>query len=192
MAATPTILLVVLTGGSVRIEQKLVPTSAGMMRLETAAQFLTENPTAKLAISGGWRDDPDQSEARVYHRHFVNEWPMLADRVVIVDASGKYTAADMVALAARIREAEVLNQQRFDDVWFVTHPDHAALAMISFRASLPFGSQQPLKTLPSGEPAPYGNRTLAMLNWATKHDPRWRTWLTLPLRWLANRRGRNE
>lgn len=155
----PATLLVVPTGGVIRNENlRRVPTDSGMMRLEAAAKFLGDCAEVLLAISGGRRDDPNDSEAMVYYRAFAERWPMLIDRVIIVDAVGKYTAADMVALAARIREWEVRHQRAIESVWFVSHTDHVVLAMISFRAGLPAGDMRPLRTLPSNEPAPYSPR----------------------------------
>lgn len=194
MAEPTDILVIVPTNGSVRNgDDELIPSEVGRMRLARAAKLLREVPNTSLAIVGGYRQFSLNSEAQVARRFFIKNYPELAKRIVVTDASSKYIAGDMVALAKIIGDPLTgLRLRNIQRAVFVTHHDHAELAIKTLSRAEASGAKIIYTHIDSGEPPPYTPLQLAILKLVTGRDPSWRTILSWPLRFLANRRGGQE
>ncbi|HUD20772.1 MAG TPA: hypothetical protein VMQ44_01740 [Candidatus Saccharimonadales bacterium] len=154
------------------------PSEVGMMRLRKAAELLSKDNDSRPAIVGGERRDIVSSEAECARWWFYRYFPEHIQRVAIVRAKAKFTAGDMVDLAANLPAG-------IGRIMLVTHPDHGSMAEQTLRAC---GVKIPIVLVDSGEPAPYSRKMLCILDWVYDHDPKWERWHSLPFRWLANRR----
>lgn len=187
-------LVVVPTNGSVRDESgQLAPSDVCQMRIHTAAGLLMTWPRASLVIVGGQRKESKNAEAWVAKRFFVNEYPALKESVAIVDASAKYTAADMQRIAPTFLATARCKPGRKLRITIVSHPDHGRMAKRYLRDALEkMPNRRTIRVVYSGEPAPYSKLQLKILRWVNRCDPEWKRWPSAPLRWLANRRGRQD
>lgn len=181
-------LVVVPTNGNVREGRVLKPTTVGRQRLIAATHYLKENPTASLAICGGWRRDWLISEAVVAKGWLERLDQEVAGRCPWVLAGNRYTAGDMLDLV-RVLQLNDYQLQEIKRLAVVSHPDHVELIKLTLRAA---DLYLPVDTIDSGERPPYNPFTLAVLRSVYRHDPKWEGWLSWPLRALANRRGRSE
>ena len=186
-------LIVVPTGGCVRERDQLLPNHLGNYRLTTAAKILFTDPTALLAISGGERENPAESEAVVHYLAFIYQWPEFADRVVIVDASSIYTAGDMAALAPCIEgwEREHPEEGRFSRITIASELRHARNAIRSLNAGFQRTGDRNFSIAESGEPPGRPSWQQAFIDFVTRWDPFWETWLSWPLRFVAARDKRH-
>ncbi len=185
-------LVIVPTAGNFNLRLSnglLTPTHAGELRLDKAAQLLLANPGWKLAIVGGNRKNPDETEAEIYHQYFWKHYPQLGDRTLLVLDKHKCTVHDMVDLAEELK-AMASDMQAFDigetiEMVIVTHPDHCRIARIPLRTLIQTAE---VRCEPSGEERPYSPKMQAILLWVTQHDPLWRGFWSWPFRALASRR----
>jgi hypothetical protein len=189
-------LYVSLTAGNVRDQSgELQPTYAGRSRFNTAAYGAHSCKLgigeADILICGGKRDIEEESEAMVIYqkRFFIS--PGLKDdeesgRVrTFVLAEGKYTAADMKALAKWMEK----QTEKYDAIHIYSHPDHGELAE---KTLLACGVTIPVHLEDSGESKPYSRLVLAYLRFLARFDPLWIGPLSKPLRQMADTRGLNQ
>ena len=126
-------LYVVLTNGFLEGSGGRLPTNVGILRMNAAKKRLEENPQAMLALCGGIRDIPGNSEAAVYHNWFITQYLDLAARVILVSARAAFTAHDMVGLVTDLR-ALISEGTVIRNMYLVSYPRHAALAIRTLRA----------------------------------------------------------
>lgn len=192
--------VVIPTSGNIRDKDgRLQPGVNCVKRLEAALNQGPTGPEVVLIFAGGVRDNPSNSEAEIAISYFRKHYPDAQYADVLSSAGAKYTAADMRILSwdlyLYIAEHESYEEKDENDdelpidrIWIVTHPDHATLAA----RTLKHLGWNCIHLLDSGEPPPYRPWELMILKIVYYLDPTWQTILSLPLRRLANRRGRNE
>lgn len=180
--------VVIPTSGNRRgVDGHLEPGVNCIRRLKTAIEHCPSGEGVMLTFVGGLRDNPDTSEAAIATNYFWEHYSQVAYCQTMTVAPAKYTAGDMVGLS-KILQEERAKGVNIDRIWIVTHPDHAKLAARTLKRC----GWDCVHLLDSGEPPPYNRWELIILKIVYWLDPKWQDIWSLPLRALANRRGRDE
>lgn len=193
-------LYTILTSGNRRLPSGVLgPGQASLLRaavgLQAAADQALAGPPSIVDVMflGGKRQDSRSAEARILYGAISEDMELRALLSTVKQyqgrihclAEGKYTVADMIALASWLKNSCCV----YTRICLVSHPDHCALATATLYSC---GIRTTVESLDSGETPPYGAPTLAYLRLLSYLDPQWKGPLAWPLCFLANRRGRNE